>query len=124
MLLGSLLSVRVHGQETHAGLHLMEGSAGAACPCLVSAPCHRGQVGNLSRVQRLCLILNADLHNSSGIKSHRHNICLCARLRASAAGRCSGAGPPPGALRLSAAGAWAMLGGTQGTWGGQELKKG
>lgn len=87
MLLGSPLSVRVHRQETHAGLHLMEGSAGAACPCLVSALCHRGQVGNLSRVQRLCLILNADLHNSSGIKSHRHNICLCAHLRGSGAGR-------------------------------------
>lgn len=54
----------------------------------VPAWCHQGQLGNLSRAQGLCFNLNTDLHNSSGIKPHCHNICLCVYLPLSAAGRC------------------------------------
>lgn len=50
--------------------------------------CHRGQLGNLSRAQGLHFNLNADLHNSSGIKPHCHNICPCIYLPLSAVGRC------------------------------------
>lgn len=53
----------------------------------VPALWHRGQVGNSSRAQGLCFSLNTDLHNSSGIKLHCHNICLCVYLPLSAAGR-------------------------------------
>lgn len=54
----------------------------------VPAWCHRGQLGNLSRAQGLRFNLNTDLHNSSGIKPHCHNICLCVYLPLLAAGRC------------------------------------
>lgn len=55
---------------------------------VVPAWCHRGQLGNLSRAQGLCFNLNTDLHNSSGIKQHCHNIGPCVYLPSSALGRC------------------------------------
>lgn len=54
----------------------------------VPAWCQRGQLGNLSRAQGLCFNLNTNLHNSSGIKLHCHNICPCVYLPLSAVGRC------------------------------------
>lgn len=54
----------------------------------IPAWCHRGQLGNLSRAQGLHFNLNTDLHNSSGVKPHCHNICPCIYLPLSAVGRC------------------------------------
>lgn len=48
--------------------------------------------------QGLCFNLNTDLHNSSGIKPHRHNICLCVLSAVIGGGEARGVGCLPAAV--------------------------
>lgn len=70
-------------KHLHVHIYTYIGHPSSASPdggLAVPAVWHRGQVGSLSRAQRLCFSLNMDLHNSLGIKPHHHNICLCVCL--------------------------------------------